>query len=151
MTAIPTSLRPFLETSSTRRRSDSPVAKPHASNALGRDDRFLGKLYKNGHRAWSKQSWALAHYQARLDLGQSMYKAGIDNGQLCAQIHDLDERILRAATIQAPSKALKLQREKLILQLADTALAEEGPLPGADIEYQKARQAEAALAHAQLS
>jgi len=59
-------------------------------------------------------------------LGQQMYQAGIDDGQLGAQIRDLDERICRATAIQAPSKALKLQREQLILQLADAALAEEG-------------------------
>jgi len=33
----------------------------------------------------------------------------------------------------------------LILQLADAALAEEAPLPGAAAEYQTARKAEAAL------
>ena len=49
-----------------------------------------------------------------------------------------------------PGKAVKLQREKLILQLADAALAEEGPLPGADNEYQTARKAEAALAEIRL-
>jgi hypothetical protein len=78
-----------------------------------------------------------------------MYKAGIDDGQLCAQINDLDQRILRAATIRAPSKALKLLREKLLLELADAALADGGPLPGADIEYEKARRTEAALARNQ--
>lgn len=66
-------------------------------------------------------------------------------GSLAGQIRDLDERIRLATATQAPSKALNLQQEKLILQLADAALAEEGPLPGADAEYQRARKAEAAL------
>ena len=90
--------------------------------------------------------WRQTFYQTRLVLGERMYRAGIDDGQLGVQIRDMGECICLATATQAPSKALKLQREKLILQLADAALAEEGPLPGADTEYQKARKAEAVLA-----
>jgi len=108
------------------------------------------RLVKYGQGAWRKRSLAQAFYEARLALGQKMYQAGIDDGQLGAQIRDLDERICRATATQAPSKALKLQQEKLILQLGDAALAEEGPLPGADAEYQAARKAEAALVALQL-
>ena len=104
------------------------------------------RLVKNGQGAWRKRSLTQVFYQTRLALGQSMYRAGIDDGQLGVQIRDLDECIWRATATQAPCKALKLQQEKLILQLADAALAEEGPLPGADTEYQMARKAEAALA-----
>jgi hypothetical protein len=104
---------------------------------------------KYGQGAWGKPSLAQAFNEARLVLGHRMYRAGIDDGQLGGQIRDLDERISRATATQAPSKALKLQREKLILQLADAALAEEGPLPGAEAEYQAARKAEAALAEIQ--
>ena len=80
-------------------------------------------------RAWGKPTLAQAFNEAHLALGQKMYQAGIDDGQLGAQIRDLDERICRATATQAPSKALKLRREKLILQLADAALAEEGRIP----------------------
>lgn len=107
------------------------------------------RLVKYGQGAWRKRSLAQAFYESRLALGQRMYRAGIDDGQLGGQIRDLDERICLAAATQVPSKALKLQQVKLILQLADAALAEEGPLPGADAEYQKARKAEAALAEIQ--
>jgi hypothetical protein len=151
VTATPASL-------ATSSRSNSPVAQPDGSNALGGDgSRFLGKiaaflyapsvrLLKCSQRAWHKRSLAQAYYEARLALGQSMYHAGIDDGQLGARIRDLDQQILRAETIQAPSKAIKLRRQKLILQLADAALADEGPLPGADREYQQARRVEVALA-----
>ena len=136
---------------------DEPV--PNAPGGVGRW--WLGKLgallaappirlVKNGQGAWRKRSLEQAFYQTRLALGQSMYRAGIDDGQLGVQIRDLDECICRAAATQAPGKAIKLQREKLILQLADAALAEEGPLPGADNEYQTARKAEAALAEIRL-
>ncbi len=104
------------------------------------------RLVKSVQGAWHKRSLAQAFYEARLAHGQRMYWAGIDDGQLGVQIGDLDERIYRAKATQAPSTALKLQQEKLILQLADAALADEGPLPAADTEYQKATKAEAALA-----
>jgi hypothetical protein len=103
-------------------------------------------VVKYGQGAWSKQSLAQAFYEARLALGQRMFRAGLDDGQLGGIIRDLDERIFRATAAQAPSKALKLQKVKVILQLADAALQEEGPLPGADAEYQTARKLEAALA-----
>jgi len=108
------------------------------------------RLVKYGQGAWRRQSLAQALYKARLALGEKMYQAGIDDGQLGGQIRDLDECICRTMATQAPSKALKLQREKLILQLADAALAEEAPLPGADAEYQTARKLEAALVALQL-
>jgi len=140
----------------------SPVGEEPVSNAPGGLGRgWLGKLAallaappirlaKNGQGAWRKRSLVQAFYEARLALGERMYRAGIDDGQLGVQIRGLDEQFYRAKKTQAPSKALKLQREKLILQLADAALAEEGPLPGADTEYQTARKAEAALAEIQL-
>jgi hypothetical protein len=41
--------------------------------------------------------------------------------------------------------ALKTARRQLILQLAAAALVDDGPLPGADAEYHRAREAQAAL------
>lgn len=107
------------------------------------------RVVKYGQGTWRKRSLMQALYEARLALGQRMYRAGIDDGQLGGQIRDLDESICRATARPGPSKAQKLQREKLILQLADAALADEGLLPGADAEYQKARKAEAALVEMQ--
>jgi len=104
------------------------------------------RLVNYGQGGWRKRSLTQAFYEARLALGQRMYRAGIDDGQLGGRIRDLDECICRATATHAFSKGLKLQQEKLILQLADAALAEEGPLPGADADYQKARKAGAALA-----
>lgn len=129
----------------------SPVGEELVSNGrswLGKLGALLAappiRLVKYGQGAWRKRSPAQAFYDARLALGQRMYRVGIDDGQLGAQISDLDARINRATATQAPSKALKLQQEKLFLQLADAALAAEGPLPGADAEYQTARQLEVA-------
>jgi hypothetical protein len=113
------------------------VASPFARNPGSRGARAL-------------RSPAQAFYDARLALGQRMYRAGIDDGQHGVQIGHLDERINRATATQAPSNALKLQQQKLILQLADSALAEEGPLPGADAEYQTARKLEVAFLKTQI-
>jgi hypothetical protein len=161
-TAPPASFLPDSANCSASSGPASPAGDESVLNApggLGR--KWLGKLgallasppirlVKYGQVAWRKRSEAQAFYKARLALGQQMYRAGIDDGQLGAQIRDMDERICGATVTQAPSKALKLQREKLILQLADAALAEEAPLPGADAEYQTARKAEAALVTIQL-
>jgi len=140
-TAPPASLLPDSGNCSASSGPASPVGDEPVSNAPGGLGRWwLGKLgallatppirlVKYGQGAWRKRSLAQAFYKARLALGEKMYQAGIDDGQLGAQIRDLDERICRATATQAPSKALKLQREKLILQLADAALAEEGRYP----------------------
>jgi hypothetical protein len=62
-----------------------------------------------------------------------MVAAGIDDGHLGAQI----------ATLNGPTK--QTPRETLLVQLAAAALEDDGPLPGADAEYKRARAAEAAL------
>ena len=72
-----------------------------------------------------------------------MYAAGIDDGQLGAQIAALDRKISQEA-VRSSAKAVAAERGKLIRQLAVSALAEEAPLPGADGEYRKAREAQAA-------
>ena len=74
-----------------------------------------------------------------------MYAAGIDDGQLASQIAHLDEIIGQAEAARCSARALRADRKKLVLQLAAAALEEEAPLPGADAEYQKAREAQAAL------
>jgi len=87
-----------------------------------------------------------AVFDAQLALGERMYAAGIDDGQLGAQIAALDERIRQAEVAMIPTRTLKVEREILVLQLAAAALVEEAPLPGADAEYERAREALAALA-----
>jgi hypothetical protein len=82
---------------------------------------------------------------AKLDLGERMYAAGIDDGSLGAQITDLDRRIRRADTARLPLGPLLTQRRELLLQLAAAAMEEEAPLPEAEAEYQRARKALVAL------
>jgi hypothetical protein len=155
--ALPAAPLPALEHASASPEPPSPTGEEYGSLALGRNRGKRGallsapptRLVKYGQGLWRQRSLAQAYYEARLALGQRMYRSGIDDGLLGVQLRDLEIRICRSRATQAPSKALKLQREKLLLQLADAALAEEGPLPGADDEYQQARKVEAALAEMQ--
>jgi hypothetical protein len=103
------------------------------------------QLIRYGKSLWHRQSLKGAFLEARCALGERMYVAGIDDGQLAAQIAHLDEIIGQAEAARGSARALRADRKKLVLQLAAAALEEEASLPGADAEYQKARQAQAAL------
>jgi hypothetical protein len=74
-----------------------------------------------------------------------MYSAGIDDGELGARISALNEKLRRAEAVGGSTQALKAARRPVVLQLAAAALEDDGPLPGADSEYRRAREAQAAL------
>ncbi len=80
-----------------------------------------------------------------LGLGRRMYAAGIDDGRIGARLRILDERIRRAAMMGRDTDALRRKRDWLLVHLARLALEDDAPLPGADEEYRRAREAEAAL------
>jgi hypothetical protein len=98
-----------------------------------------------GARSSRKGGLRRALLAAELALGERMYAAGIDDGHLAAQVAAVDRSILRAETARLSPGPLLDQRRKLILQLAAAALEEDAPLPGADAEYERAREALAAL------
>jgi hypothetical protein len=107
-------------------------------------NRFVN-LIKVGTSVWHRQSLRRAYSEAKYALGERMYVAGIDDGQLVAQNAVLDAKIRQAETARCFTTVLMADRKVLILQLAAAALEEESPLPGADAEYQKARKVEEAL------
>jgi hypothetical protein len=74
-----------------------------------------------------------------------MYAAGIDDGALGAQVAALDEGIRRADAARLPLAPLLARRRELLLRLAAAALEDDAPLPGAEAEYGRAREALAAL------
>jgi len=76
---------------------------------------------------------------ARLELGERMFAANIDDGQSGEGITALNQAIPRAAS-QAELQRLSAERDRLLIRLADAALANEAPLPGADVEYARVRQ-----------
>lgn len=102
-------------------------------------------LVKYGTSLWHRQSLKWAFLEAKCVLGERMYAAGIDNGHLATQIANLDEIIRQAEAAGGSARVLRADRKKLVLQLAEAALEEEAPLPGAGAEYEKAREAQAAL------
>jgi hypothetical protein len=83
--------------------------------------------------------------EAQIALGECMYAAGIDDGELGARISALDEQVRQAEAVGVSAQALKVVRRQRVLQFAAAALEEDGPLPGADAEYRKARETQAAL------
>ena len=78
-------------------------------------------------------------------LGERMYAAGIDDGQLCAKIRAVEEQLQRTEGEGLVTQKLKAARCQLVLQLAFAALENDGRLPGAEAEYCRALQAQAAL------
>ena len=94
---------------------------------------------------WRRRSLSRAFATAQLALGQRMYAAGIDDGELGAQISALDKKIRWAEAAKISGGTLKAERVSLVMQLAAAAQAEKGPLPGADAEYARACEAGAAL------
>lgn len=103
------------------------------------------QLAKHGMNLWRKRRLSGDFVEAQSALGECMYAAGIDDGELGAKINALDERLRRAEAVGGSTDALKATRRQLVLQLAATALEDDGPLPGADAEYRRAREAQAAL------
>jgi hypothetical protein len=82
---------------------------------------------------------------AKLALGERMYLAKIDDGRLGAFLAALDQRIRRAEARRRPVGPLLAQRRDLLIRLAAAALEDDAPLPGAQTEYETARQALTAL------
>ena len=100
---------------------------------------------KHGMDLWRRRRLSGAFVEAQATLGERMYAAGIDDGELGAKISTLDGQLRRAKAVGGSTQALKATRRQLVLQLAAAALEDDGPLPGADAEYRRAREAQAAL------
>jgi hypothetical protein len=86
-----------------------------------------------------------AFAEARLALGARMCAEGIDDGRLCGEIAEIEKSIRKAEAAGLTSRGLRRERDALLCRLADAALAEDAPLPGAEAEYRAAREALAAL------
>ena len=100
---------------------------------------------KHGMDLWRRRRLSGAFAEAQATLGERIYAAGIDDGEHGARISALDGQLRRAESVRGSTQALKAARRQLVLQLAAAALEDDGPLPGADAEYRRAREAQAAL------
>ena len=98
------------------------------------------QLAKHGMNLWRKRRLSGAFVEAQTALGERMYAAGIDEGELGAKISALDERLLWTEVVGGYTKALKAARSEIVLHLAAAALEDDGPLPGADADYRRTRK-----------
>jgi len=103
------------------------------------------RIAKQGMYLWRKRQLSGAFVEAKAALGKCMFGAGIDDGELGAKISALDEQLRRAEAAGGSTQALKAARRQLVLQLASAALVDDGPLPGADPEFRRARESQVAL------
>jgi len=100
---------------------------------------------KHGMDLWRKRRLSGAFAEAQAALGERMYAAAIDDGGLGAKISALDQLLLWAEAVDGSGQTLRAARRQLVLQLAAATLEDDGPLPGADAKYDRAREAQAAL------
>ena len=103
------------------------------------------QVVKHGMKMWRKRRLSGAFVEAQAALGERMYATGIDDGEFGAKISALDDQLRRVKAVGGSTPPLKAARRQLVLQLAAAALEDDGPLPGADAEYRKASEAQAAL------
>jgi hypothetical protein len=74
-----------------------------------------------------------------------MRASSIDDGLLGEQISELEAKIRFAKAARIATQSLEAARTALLVRLADLALEDDAPLPGADAEYRAAREAHVAL------
>jgi hypothetical protein len=74
-----------------------------------------------------------------------MYAAGIDDDETGAQIAALDARLTADGLAPGEAQELRARRLLLLIRLADAALEDDAPLPGADTEFELALQLKQAL------
>lgn len=101
----------------------------------------IGRFLRRLQRRPARDSW----HEARLALGKRMLAAGIDDGVLGAEIGELEQRIQTMRAMRGSTAALETTRTNLLLRLADLALEDDAPLPGAETEYHRALQVRAEL------
>ena len=82
---------------------------------------------------------------AQIALGERMYAVGLDDGETFDRLAEVESKLCRSALAGDPTRSLKRKRDALLRRLADAALQDDAPLPGADPEFQLARAAKTAL------
>ena len=85
---------------------------------------------------------------ARVALGERMYAAGIDDGETWDLIALVEAELRDLGDVQV--RFLRTERARLIRKLADAALENDAPLPGADAEFARAWAAQTACDRAGL-
>jgi len=118
----------------------SPTSRP-APSLFERPLRWFQRV-RDRRRA---RLLAEAYTEARIALGQRMFAAGIDDGETGAAIASIDEAIARNLVARAEAQDLRAERVLLFIRLADAALEDDAPLPGANEEFIEALDLKRAL------
>jgi hypothetical protein len=71
------------------------------------------RLAKHGLNLWRKRRLSGVFVEAQAALGECMFAAGIDDGELGAKISALDEQLRRAEGVGGSTQALKAERRQL--------------------------------------
>src|SRR5205823_1254545 len=119
----------------------APQMSPAPPSLLGRPIRWL-------QQARDRRRCRLldeAFMEARLALGRQMYAGGIDDGQTGEQIAALDAALAADGMVSGEAHEIRARRLLLLIRLADAALENDAPLPGADAEFAHALELKLAL------
>lgn len=108
-------------------------------------DKRLARFLRGGTGLGARRVLHWTYATAQLALGERMAAVGLDDGRLGSQIARLEAALRHPGTAGATRQALLAERERLLRELADAALADDAPLPGADAEFRRASAARAAL------
>jgi len=131
---------------------EAPPSRTGALRPKATDNpNVFSRLIGLGMRPWRRRALREAFAAARLALGERMFAAGIDEGELAGRIAAVGDKLLQSGASKTQAAALRTERVRLLMRLADAALEADAPLPGADHEYDEARRAEAALRDYQTS
>ena len=86
-----------------------------------------------------------AFAEARIVLGRQMYVGGIDDDETGVKIAELDRALAAAESSSGEAQDLNARRTLLLIHLADAALEDDAPLPGADTEFKHALELKRSL------
>jgi hypothetical protein len=113
---------------------------PAPASLLGRPIRWLQQARDRRRCRLLDEAFT----EARLALGRRMYAAGIDDGETGEQIAALDAALAADGTA-GDAQDLRARRTLLLIRLADAALENDAPLPGADAEFAHALELKRSL------
>ncbi len=103
------------------------------------------RLFQFARNKWHLKSLTTVGLNAKLALGHRLVENKVGDEQIRNSIAGLDERIRILSEGKGLTKAPKAERDRLIMTLADEALAKPATPPGVEEEYRKAKQAQADL------
>ncbi len=99
---------------------------------------FIDRLMSSAG-SWPTRSRDRAWWTAKLALGERLRSIGFPPAALAAKIAGADASIQQCNVEGRPAAIYRAIRQKLLVELADVALAENTPIPGAEREYFSAK------------